>query len=304
MDDRAPNVMIQYRSPIDWLANRYRVLLLKRALGRCLEALRYAVVRPRKRQRFHVVSAQRNMGDFALNCLQSVYDQKYPNDLVRHVFIDDASTDDTATRIESWLRNHPDHRVEFIHNHDRRGMLANNRTGFQLAEEGTIGIELNGDDWLPDPGVFRFFEKVYDNDEIWMTYNTLRQTDGTILFQVPPPRAVRRSLAYRGAPWMTSHLHTFRIALYHLIPTRLLTDPETGEIWDISQDMAVYLSMLEMAGDHARHIFRITCAYHPHSASDHIRNEPAQKEAAARIQSLPPCRPIQALDNDHSETGK
>lgn len=82
--------MMQVRSPVDWFAKRYHVLLLRRALGRCFEILRYAVVHPRKMQRFHLVSAQRNMGDVALNCLQSVYDQKYPSDLFRHIFIDDA----------------------------------------------------------------------------------------------------------------------------------------------------------------------------------------------------------------------
>jgi len=303
LDDRVLRIMMQVRSPVDWFAKRYRVLLLRRALGRCFEILRYAVIQPRKMQRFHVVSAQRNMGDVALNCLQSVYDQKYPSDLYRHIFIDDASTDDTATLVEAWLRDHPDHRVEFIRRSDRRGMLANNLKGFEFAEEGSVGIELNGDDWLPDPGVFRFFNKVYRDDSVWMTYNTIRQTDGTLLFQVPPSRALRRSLAYRSAPWLTSHLHTFRIALYRLVSIDLLKDPSTGELWDLSQDQAVYLSMLEMAADHARHIYRVTCTYYPHSASDHVRDQAAQLEAAARIRSLPPCRSLKALGNDHTRIG-
>lgn len=287
--------MMQVRSPVDWFANRYKVLLLKRALGRCFEVLRYAVVRPRKMQRFHIVSAQRNMGEIALNCLQSVYDQKYPSDHFRHVFIDDASTNDTATRVDVWLRNHPDHRVEFIHNRDRQGILANNLKGFQLAGETSIGIELNGDDWLPDTGVLGFLNKVYEDDEVWMTYNTLRRTDGTILFQVPPSRAVRRNRSYRQEPWATSHLHTFRVGLYRLVPTDLLTDPSTGELWAYSQDMAVYLSMLELAGDHARHIHRITCQYHPHAKSDHIQARTEQLAADQRIRALTPCAPLTAL---------
>ena len=291
--------MLTFDSAVQWLANRYRVLLLKRAVGRGLEILRYALVHPRGKQRFHVVSAQRNMGDVALNCLQSVYDQEYSNDLVRHVFIDDASTDDTATLVEAWLRDHPDHCVEFIRNSERLGMLANNLKGFRLAEENSVGIELNGDDWLPDRGVLRFLNKIYSDDEVWMTYNTLRQTDGTVLFQVPPSRAVRRSLAYRKAPWLTSHLHTFRIALYRHVSIDLLTDPLTGELWDLSQDIAVYLSMLEMAGDHACHIYRITCTYHPHAASDHVRDRTAQLAADRRIRLLTPCRPLESLaDHD------
>ena len=271
-------------------------------MGRFFEILRYAVVHPRKMQRFHVVSAQRNMGDVALNCLQSVYDQKYPN--VRHVFIDDASTDDTATRVEAWLRDHPDHRVEFIQNTERQGMLANNLTGFQEADPSNIGIELNGDDWLPDPGVLRFLNKVYDDDGVWMTYNTLRQTDGTIVFQLPPSRAVRRNCAYRQEPWATSHLRTFRVGLYDLIPDQHLKDPTTGGFWDMAPDMAVYLAMLELAGGHARHIYRITCTYHPHAMSEHIRDRAAQLAADQRIRELPPCQPLLALGNDNTEIGQ
>ena len=283
------------RHPVRWLRNRYRVRLLIRGFGRCLEVLRYSMVRPRPHHLFHIVSAQRNMGEFSLRCLQSVYDQRYPREFVRHVFIDDASTDDTPSLIDGWLRTHPDHRVEFIRNSARRGMLANNLTGFRMADATAIGIELNGDDWLPDPGVLKFLNKVYNDDDVWMTYNTLRQTDGTIVFQLPPPRTVRRSRSYRRVPWMTSHLRTFRVALYSQLPDGALIDPDTGALWDLSQDMAVYLSMLEMAGQHARHVYRVTCTYNPHAMSDHIRDREAQLAAEMRIRSLPPLAEVRSI---------
>ena len=297
--DSSAHTMLMLNSAAKWFANRYRILLVRRAIGRGLEIQRYAMVRPKKQCSFHVVSSERDGSAAAIRCLESVHGQRYPHELVRHIFIDDASTDDTAMRVGAWLRDHPDHRVEFVRNRNRLGMLANNLKGFHLAEENSVGIELNGDDWLPDSGVFRFLNKVYSDHEVWMTYNTLRQTDGTIVFQLPPPPNVRTSRAYRNAPWMTSHLHTFRISLYQQIPKRMLEDPETKQLWDLSQDMAVYLSMLEMAGDHARHIYRITCTYHPHAASDHIQARPAQLAAEARIRSLPPCRPLESLaDHD------
>jgi glycosyltransferase involved in cell wall biosynthesis len=259
------------------------------------------MVRPRKNQRFHIVSAQRNMGRIALQCLQSVYEQHYPKNLVRHVFYDDASTDSTPDLVQDWLADHPDHCVTFIRNSNRRGMLANNLGGFHEARDGDIGIELNGDDWLPDPGVFRFLNKVYDDGDVWMTYNTLRQTDGTIIFQLPPPRAVRRNFTYRQEPWTTSHLRTFRIELFRLIPEQHLKDPTTGDYWDMAPDMAVYLSMLEMAGEHAHHLYRITCTYNPHAMSEHIRDRKAQLSADQRIRALPPCQPLQALSADPNE---
>ena len=91
--------------------------------------------------------------------------------------------DGTPKIINNWLAEHPGNSVNFVHNGERVGMLANNLAGFRRAADGDIGIELNGDDWLPDPGVLTFLNKVYDDNDVWMTYNTLRQTDGTILFQ-------------------------------------------------------------------------------------------------------------------------
>jgi len=291
-------------NPLTWLMSRYRVRLLLRAAGRAREVVRYALVQPQRRQQFHIVSAQRNMGSDAIRCLQSVYDQDYPKDFVRHVFFDDASTDATPDLVRGWLANHPNHSVQFIQNTKRQGMLANNLTGFQEAEPSNIGIELNGDDWLPDPGVLRFLNKVYDDDGVWMTYNTLRQTDGTIVFQLPPSRAVRRNCAYRQEPWATSHLRTFRVGLYDLIPDQHLKDPTTGGFWDMAPDMAVYLAMLELAGGHARHIYRITCTYHPHAMSEHIRDRAAQLAADQRIRALPPCQPLLALGKDDTEIGR
>ena len=285
----------QLRSAFDWFANRYRVLLIRRAVRRSAEILRYAAVRPRTSQRFHIVSAQRNMGETVVRCLDSVWQQAYPAHLFRHIFIDDASTDATPEIVDRWLEEHPGHRVTFIRNTERVGMLANNLSGFRLAEDSDIGIELNGDDWLPDSGVLRFLNKVYDDDDVWMTYNTLRQTDGTILFQLPPPREIRRQRSFRQAPWTTSHLRTFRVGLYHLVPDQHLEDPTTGYYWDMAPDMAVYLAMLEMAGDHARHLYRITCTYHPHAMSEHIRDRKAQLAADERIRALQPCQALGEL---------
>jgi glycosyltransferase involved in cell wall biosynthesis len=287
-------------SPIGWFASRYRVLLLRRAARRFVEILRYAPLRPPPRQKFHIVSAQRNMGETVLRCLDSVHSQDYPKHLIEHVFFDDASTDATPEIINKWLAEHPDNSVNFIHNGERVGMLANNLAGFHRAADTDVGIELNGDDWLPDPGVLPFLNKVYDDDDVWMTYNTLRQTDGTILFQVPPPREVRRANSYRRAPWMTSHLRTFRIPLYLRVPKVHLIDPATGAYWDMAPDMAVYLAMLEMAGDHARHICRITCTYHPHAMSEHVRDREEQLAADRRIRRLPPCQPLASLVGDES----
>lgn len=277
------------------LSSHRRVLMLRRAIGRGFEVLRYALVRPSSSRDFLIVSAQRNMGKAALACLDSVHEQRYPKEHVRHVFIDDASSDDTPYAIQAWLDDHPGHRVEFIRNASSRGMLANNQFGFARGEGDEIGIELNGDDWLSDPGVLAFLNKVYSAEDVWMTYNTHRRTDGSIPLPLPPKKTVVENRSYRRTPWVTSALHTFRLALFRHIESGSLIDPDTGNPWGFSQDQAVYLPMLEMSGSHARHLYRISYIYNFHQQSDENRDRPAQLEATRRIRSLPPYRALDAL---------
>ena len=139
------------------------------------EGLGYLSVRPEKQVRFCIVSCGRNAGGAAAKCLDSVYLQRYDRSHVRHIFIDDASTDDSDSIIRSWLAEHPDHTVEYIRRDVRLGGTANTLHGIGLAHQDAIVVELNGDDWLEGKNVFRFLNKVYADDNVWMTYNTLSQ---------------------------------------------------------------------------------------------------------------------------------
>jgi hypothetical protein len=69
----------------------------------------------------------------------------------------------------------------------------------------------------------------------------------------------------------------------------------------MAPDMAVYLAMLELAGDHARHIFRITCTYYPHAMSEHVRDREEQVAADRRIRVLPPCRRLPSLSGPEAD---
>ena len=287
--------MSRFLETLHQFTSRRNVLALRRAVGRGIEILRYGLARPCGNRHFHIVSAQRNMGDAALKCLDSVYSQRYPREFVRHIFIDDASTYNTPSLIEHWLGDHPDHKVEFIRNSERLGMLANNMTGFGLAEPTAIGIELNGDDWLPDAGVLRFLNKVYNDPGVWMTYNTVRRIDGIIPLPLAPKRRVTAERSFRSAPWATSALHTFRIPLFRHLRSESLIDPETGKPWELAQDQAIYLPMLEMAGNHARNIYRVTLTYNFHENSDENVNRRSQLHAAQRIRSRPPYVELRSL---------
>lgn len=268
-----------WKNRLDCLWQRVR-----RRFGSVAEAWRYAR-RPVTTQPFCVVTCERNAGEYVLRCLDSVYSQDYPAHGYRHVFIDDASNDGTVGLIEGWLADHPDHRVEFIRNLERVGGTANTLRGFREAPTDCVVLELNGDDWLPDPGVLDFLNRVYADDEVWMTYNTLCYPDGRVPpWAMPYPRAVVSANAYRDySGWPSSHLHSFRRQLFEHISPETFVDPATGSLWESADDQAIYLAMLELAGQHARHLNRVTYVYNFWEQSHSHVNAQDSEQRAARI---------------------
>ncbi len=282
-------------STFRWIINRYRVRLLMRAVGRLSEISKYSLVRPRSARVFHIVSGVRNAETAAVRCLQSVYDQHYPRNKVRHVFIDDNSTDPTAAAIREWLEVHPWNSVEFTENPSRIGAFANNLEGFRQAQPDEIVLELNGDDWLPDNGVLSFLNKVYADPDVWTTFNTFVRADGIFHIALGPSRKTIASGRLRRGRWATSALHTFRSELFHHIDPSAFVDPSTNELWESAHDIATYLPMIELAGDHARHLYRTTYFYNLRSSSDEITDRSGQLKAAAGIRALPRHRPLASL---------
>ena len=276
---------------------------MDRRIRRPLEALKYALVRPKEQQRFHVVSCERGAGKWAVRCIESVYSQDYDRRRVRHVFLDDESDDGTHELIEQWLRDHPDHSVEYIHNTDRKGGAANDLTGFRMAEPGSIVIEVDGDDWLPDRNVLKFFNKVYQDEDVWTTYNTPIRFDNGRYHRhphpqrLPIPAEVIAKNAIRQYGWRSHHLHTFRAELLHHIREESLIDPKTGRYWG-TRDKSVFYPMLELAGRHSRHIYRITYVYNITGLSEFrgpdYKRTPTHR-TGYRIRLLPRYKPLESL---------
>lgn len=280
-----------------WLRIRYRLQLLRRTVPRAAEAMRYAFVRPTQQIAFHIVSSERNAGSDARKCLDSVYGQNYPRNLVRHVYIDDNSPDDTDAHVLSWLEEHPDHNVDYIRTSSRLGGASNNLNGFRRAATGTIILELNGDDWLPDPELLTFLNKVYCDDAVWMTYNTCRFAQGCILQgkMFPIPNAVTRDNSHREAPWVSSALHTFRSELLDHFDESCMIDPESGEYWENADDQAFYLALLELAGTHTRHLYRVTYIYNFRESSEFSIDRDGQTRRADAIRLQKRFDPLENL---------
>jgi len=280
----------------DGIKMRLRIHLRR---GRREEALKYLFKKPREKKGFLIVSSQKNAGRAAVKCMESVFRQHYDRSLIRHVMIDDASTDGTGGLIEDWLAAHPDHNVEFIRNPERLGGTVNNLTGFRMAAPGQIVIELNGDDWLPDQTTIGFLNKVFDDGKVWMTYNTHRFfVDGEyreFFEQYPIPEQVIKSNGFRDHPWIMGAPHVFRAELFFHVKEESMIDPETGEYWKYADDQALYLPMFEMARSHARHLYRISYIYNFREMTTQRSDYDTQMDCARRIRLLPRYEPLEKL---------
>lgn len=275
--------------------------LLWRLRRKCLaiaESCRYALVRPRRRQSFFVVTCERNAGAFALRCLVSVYRQRYAKDAVRHLFIDDASNDGTHQLILDWLASHPDHTVDYRHNPVRVGGTENTLAGIRSAPEDAIVVELNGDDWLPDTGVLSYLNRVYADPAVWMTYNSARLAAGPpASWARPYSAAVVHANAFREQEeWTASHLHSFRRKLFDHLNGDSFIDPQTGQFWECADDQALYLALLELCGEHARHLDRITYVYNFRDASHSFQNAARSVSVAARVRRSKGYLPLARLE--------
>lgn len=232
-----------------------------------------------------------------MQCLDSVYRQKYPADRIRHIFIDDDSDDETPELIERWLECHPGHRVEFIRNMARKGGCLNNLTGFRMASPGSIICELNGDDWLPDPGVISYLNKVYQEPEVWMTYNTVQTSRGRLVKPLPISRDIIETNSFRQNAAFGRHLHTFRQELFTHLHEECLIDPETGEFFTSGDDLAFYLCLQELSGKHARHLYRTTYIYNFNGYAEDYGHTDEQKRRKQRILAMPSSIPLSHLDH-------
>jgi len=276
------------------LLNRLR---LQRKFRAFAEGINYLSVNPAEQEFFFIVSCERNAGEAAVKCLESVYSQRYEHRLVRHLFIDDASTDDTDQIIRSWLQCHPDHNVDYRRLEQRQGGTANTVFGIKLAPDDAIVVELNGDDWLADKKVLRFLNKVYSDNYVWMTYNTLRFYKGAPAVWVHEvPRQVVETNSFREYDgWISSALHSFRKKLFNHLDDDTFIDPETGEFWESADDVALYLGMLELAGYHSKHLNRVTYIYNFHEDSHFFKDSSGSKTREKCIRQLKKYLPLEKL---------
>ena len=241
--------------------------------------------RPKVHHEFLIVAAVHNAEAYVQRHLASISSQKYPKQRYRHLIIDDASTDATGDLIQPFVGNGSN--VDYLRNTERRGGCANLTRAFRDAEKESIVVQVDGDDWLADPHVLSYLNLLYQNPELWMTYNTWAFPDGRpALNSWPISEQVVSARSYREEAWTCSHLHSFRAKLFRHVREESLIDPATGDYFRSAVDMAHYFPMLELCGPHARHVERVLYVYNLHPGSIEKTQRERQLECEKRIRGL------------------
>src|ERR1700722_4220258 len=118
---------------------------------------------------FVIVIPSYNNSAFCKKNLHSVLEQKYQN--YRVIYIDDCSTDDTFAKVKDLIeKSGKKERFTLIHNETNRGALANFYHAIHSCQDNEIIVALNGDDFFAQEGVLTKLNRVYAQDDVWMTY--------------------------------------------------------------------------------------------------------------------------------------
>ena len=204
---------------------------------------------------FVILTMSYNNEAYCEKNLLSILEQNYDN--YRVIYIDDASTDQTAEKVQAFLSQHdPDHHVKYIRNEANCGPTENLYRAVHSCENYEIVLIVDGDDFLAHPDVLNRLNTYYANPDVWMTYGDFVEypsyaqgKERQIGESRPINLKVLEERGVRKCAFMTSHLRTFYAGLFKRI--KLQDFLYEGKFSPMACDVASMLPMIELAGKHA-----------------------------------------------------
>ena len=221
-----------------------------------------------------------NCEKFIERCLFSIMSQSFKD--FKCYITDDMSTDGTVDKIKSAIKN--DTRFVLIENHCKFYQPGNydQVIRFRAVDGDEICVEVDGDDWLPNPKIFEKINEVYQDKNVWMTSGSFKYHDGRPGFANPPQKFTE----IRKQTFTLSHLRTWKAWLWKKIEIEDLKDDD-GNYWSVAGDLAFMFPMLEMSGEeHYRFLPEILYIYNESNPlNDHKVNMPNVIQTVNKIRS-------------------
>ena len=219
-----------------------------------------------------------NCQQWVERCIQSIQEQKVKD--FKCYLLDDLSEDASVEICKKLVKD--DDRFVIVHNEDKLHQVGNydNIMRKDFIDDDDIVIEVDGDDWLPDPDVFGRILEAYSDGKTWITCGQFIYSNGAPGFT----KRVMPSLL-RKQVFTASHMRTWKAFLWRKIAR---DDLKFGKTYpEHAGDIYFMFPMLEMAGEeHFKMLYDINYVYNGENPlSEHRINYPLQQrcEAAGRL---------------------
>jgi glycosyltransferase involved in cell wall biosynthesis/SAM-dependent methyltransferase len=234
-------------------------------------------------KKFVIVIPSYNNEKYCEKNMQSAIDQNY--DRYRIIFTDDCSSDETFNKVSAIANaSNKSSKITCVKNTDRKGALENLYNMIHSCDDDEIILTLDGDDWFPDAEVLNKLNKIYSENDVWITYGQYKNTASNSMGHCRPYDShVITNNSFRSATWNASHLRTFYTWLFKRIKKEDLM--QDGKFFVMTWDFAIMFPMLEMSGEHSRYIADILYIYNDNNPiNDHkvSRNTQAQLDRHIR----------------------
>lgn len=201
-------------------------------------------MRPPKK--YFIISGTYNADQYVAKCISSVKRQTLDGFEIKHILIDDGSTDNTYAVMQEWSTE-----PQIIVRHNKNlGSIQSQLTGFQVArqlgDDHDVIIQLDGDDWFNRDDAVATIHRTYVETDCGATYGDYVCTDGAPSgCRAPDWKNLHNDMKMRG--WALSAPRTFRIGYTRHLTVEELKN-EDGEFYPAAYDVAIYLPIAEMAG--------------------------------------------------------
>jgi len=200
----------------------------------------------------HLVVTQRNRAESIPWSLSSVLTQTYKE--LRVTYVDDASTDNSASVLQEILTPQRRRPVTLVLNDTRRGVIANILSAVQDDPNDTVVVLLDGDDALAHPLAVERIAREYEDSSTWFTYgHFLSWPDRQVIYDGAYHPTCIHENHFREWFWRCAPPRSFRVGLLRAVPDSYLRDDD-GCYWEYANDQGLILPMLELARYHIQHI--------------------------------------------------
>ena len=208
--------------------------------------------------KFKIITPVYNAEKYIKKCIDSLKAQLYKNYEV--VIIDACSTDKTGDIIKKEIKG--EDKFHLITNKVRKHALENTIDGIHhiCENDEDIIVIVDGDDWLRNPYVLQYLNKIYQDENVWTTYGQFISLS-TKLKSACCIEIKGKFNRFRMRDFYFSHLRTYKYFLFKAIKEEDLRDKD-GKYYTTAGDAIIALPIIELAGEkHRKCISKILYVY-------------------------------------------